>query len=242
MVATFSEVMSCSTSNTKHSLLCLAVLAHATDALRAILEYITANKADRTKDITADFTVGADHTALWEAVHHQNWAAAGLLIAAGADLTKAQMNARCPFIEALFVLKSVAEPLTSWVIKDAHGKELQVANELILRKRWSAELAPDDNGEYLEKRLDPLDMNIAQKVADWARVYRAGSTVIIVPPETQARIDAPPPVPEAKAAPAEVCEEDNCVSTEGVHICNGCGKIFCVDHLDAKEHDCPGNS
>jgi hypothetical protein len=232
--AEFSRVMSCYGSNTKHSLLCLAVIAHANDALAEILRYISTNKDDRTKDITVDFTVGPERTALWEAIHRQNWDAADLLIAAGADLTKPQTNANCPFIEALQIPDSFDDHIRKWEdLRDADGKQLQILTKLIGLQKWSTEHSPDDKGKYLEFTLSKSPQDLVQKISTWAtdHKYRAVEGLIVLPPEDghSERQEPPPQEPPPQDGPVEVCHE--CMSSELLEKCAKCNKHFCGDHF-----------
>jgi hypothetical protein len=221
-----------------------------------ILQYIDDNKRDHAQHITADFTNGHEPTALWEAVHARNWDGADLLIAAGANLTQSQPNAKCPFIEAVLISAlpeagldrpPPEDRIRQWdTIKGADGKEMGLFTKLIqLEQPWSADLEPLKCGEPglpLEVALHRSDYPDAEsKVAVWAVNYRAGNNQAI---EVADLHPAPVGNPDARGPPADaeqtgVCQEEGCLNTESLEECGYCGKKVCPDHFGKEDHDCP---
>jgi hypothetical protein len=180
--STFSDVMYGLCSNTKSNLLVIAVLAKANRTLKVLLDYLHANRDDRTRDISVDSVRGNSWTPLFEAARIGNWEAFELLIQAGASLTfKFASGSVCPWIRLLMHPDAVDvwnQYMDRWdQLKTVDGTELRIREQLILNTKWTTGLEPSDKDGYPLADVLPLSgtdfQPIAEVIGRWATAHQA---------------------------------------------------------------------
>jgi hypothetical protein len=219
------EIFYPTTSNTSANLLVLAVQNpdQQTDTLRFLIEAI------QRYGISIDSCTAHSNTALFEAVEMRNADAVRLLIRDGADPLFEAETRLCPLVRAVVLDRTLASEM--WNPPDDR--------DTWIGRAWNPEtLLADPDGRPLSEILVERGFDaLGQFVRDLEATPGTIPTPSI-PTSDPTRVIEEEEEDVGQAATADVCE--NCgAATGSLRACDGCGKIFCEDHMDGHLEDSP---
>jgi hypothetical protein len=214
----FDHIFNPRTSNTKETLLTLAIIENRLTIVRYLIKYITDHFQSRTIEFLTLAGKRAD-TPLSVAVQYGRWEAVQLLCEAGVDPLGNADFPQSPFLSVLFKARDKLAVF-----------EASRLSERLPEVRWDPQtLQPSRDGialvPFLEKVFGPGAF--LNGVLEAVRAVAPGALSEALPADGS----------EEDAQETFSCEAPNCDEPDPVlKLCSKCKRYFCGGHID--EHDC----